>query len=620
MSAADAEVLADLRRARRRHRVADIHWVDAMYRVYVTAILATAAVLVLSGLTGDGKLDAAGTAKVLEHGPAALGLVAAAAVLVGLRSGCRGGPLALEKPDVRHVLLSPIDRGVALRSPTLHQLRFLTFGAVVAGAIAGQLAVRRLDGNPIVWVLCASLFCVLLVWLSIGCAMLASGRRLRSWIGTSVGLALVAWSVADLAGRAPTAPLSFLGRLALWPLRFDALALIPAAVAVAAMVLGVGAVSGLSLEAAERRTALVGQIKFAATLQDLRTVLVLRRQLSNEVSRTKPWLGHPARTERAHPTRFPVWWRGWRGVMRWPSARLARLVLLAVVAGLAMRGAWDGTTPLIVVGGFALWVAALDAIEPLAQETDHPGRLEAYPLDRGKVLLSHVPVTLCAMVLVTVVAGAAAVLASPSTGALRVAAIAIIPAAGGAAAGAVVSVLMGAPKPSDNLAMISPEVAGMRNLLRTVGPPLLGVVGVAPVLAARVALNHQADATSAQLAASLGVLVAVAVTFGWVRFRDDVRAWFEQAMEEAKATQRSKGGGAGSGAGRSTASASAPTTVEVDEDEDGDEDWDEDDEWDEDEDDEWDDDEDETEEPEPDEPDDLAPLPPTRGRRRDQRR
>lgn len=548
MSVADAEVLADLRRARRKQRVADIHWVDALYQVYITAILATIAVLVLSGLTGDGKLDQAGVHNVLRHGPAAMGLAAAVALLIGLRSGCRGGPLALEQPDVRHVLLSPIDRGLALRSPTLHQLRFLSFAGVLVGAIGGQLAVRRLGTGASAWlgfVGSGVLFAVLVVWLSVGAALLASGRRLKPWIGTVAGAALVAWSAADLSGRGPTAPLTFLGRMALWPLRFDPLAIIPGGIAVAAVILGVRAVSGLSLEAAERRTALVGQIKFAATLQDLRTVLVLRRQLSMEVSRVDPWFGQPASAERRRPARFPVWARGWRGVMRWPITRLGRLVILAALAGFALRGMWDGTTPLLVLGGLALWVAALDAIEPLAQETDHPGRLDAYPMDRGQVLVAHLPVTLFAMLMVTLVAAATAVLVDPSIAALRVAALAVIPATGGAVAGAVISVLMGAPKPADNLAMISPEVAGMRNLLRTAGPPLVGVIGVTPLLAARVALRHQADSTQAELAASLAVLVVAAITFGWVRFRDDIRAWFKNAMEEAKAGQKARQPAAG---------------------------------------------------------------------------
>ncbi len=40
-----AAVIADLRRARRKQRVAAIHWVDALYQVYVTGIVAVAHVV-----------------------------------------------------------------------------------------------------------------------------------------------------------------------------------------------------------------------------------------------------------------------------------------------------------------------------------------------------------------------------------------------------------------------------------------------------------------------------------------------------------------------------------------------------------------------------------------------
>jgi len=545
-AATAAGVLAELRRARRKQRVAEIHWIDALYQVYITALLSLVAVLVLSGLTGDGKVGADVVRQAVNRGPAVLGLAAAVMLLIGLRSGCRGGPLALEKADVRHVLLSPIDRGAALRPAALRQLRFSLFAAFVVGAVAGQLAVRRLGGSGAVWVLCGVVFAVAAVGLAVGAALVASGRRVHPLLGSTIGFVLVAWSLTDLLGRAPTAPLTFLGRAALWPLRFDALALVPMAVVVGLVVAGVSAVSGVSLEAAERRTALVGQMKFAVTLQDLRTVLVLRRQLAMELPRSKPWIGgqtgtRPARGRRARVSRVPVWRRGWRGVLRWPAARVARLVVLAVGAGLALRGAWDGTTPLFLVGGLALWIAALDVIEPLAQETDHPGRLDAYPMERGQLMVRHLAVPMAAMLPVTLVAAAAAVLAGPSTRALQVAALAVVPATLAAVCGAVISVLMGAPKPFDTLSMTAPEIAGMRTLLRTTWPPLVAVLGTVPLLAARAAMQHPPlRFATVEAAAGLGVLTLTLLTLGWVRFRDDIHAWWAQLAADAKATQDAK--------------------------------------------------------------------------------
>ena len=152
MSAAQsAVVIGDLRRARRRQRVAAIHWVDALYQVYITALVAVVAVVFLSGYVGDTKIDAEAVDRLAESGPAVLGLVVAVALFVGLRSGSRGGPLALERADVRHVLLAPVDRAVALRGPALRQLRFLVAAGAGVGAATGQLALRRLPGNPAEW-------------------------------------------------------------------------------------------------------------------------------------------------------------------------------------------------------------------------------------------------------------------------------------------------------------------------------------------------------------------------------------------------------------------------------------------------------------------------------------
>ena len=228
-----AAALVELRRARQRKRLADVHWVDALYHVYMAAILGLVALLVVSALVGGDRLGPQGVADVLRNGPALLGLVPALAVLVGLRSGSRGGPIALEAPDVRHVLLSPVDRGFALRGPALKQIRFLAFIGIVVGGVGGVFAQHRLGHNVAAFVACGAAFGLTTVLLGVGCALVASGHRLPRWAATLIGLTLVAWQLGDLSGRLPTAPLSLLGRLPLWPLHFDPLALIPVVVAVA---------------------------------------------------------------------------------------------------------------------------------------------------------------------------------------------------------------------------------------------------------------------------------------------------------------------------------------------------------------------------------------------------
>src|SRR5438876_6923522 len=88
-----ALALVDLRRARRRRRTSDIDVFEALYRSYLTAVLVGLAILLLSGITGDKRVDQSALHRVKRDGPAAVGLAGAFVVAVGLRSGGRGGPL-----------------------------------------------------------------------------------------------------------------------------------------------------------------------------------------------------------------------------------------------------------------------------------------------------------------------------------------------------------------------------------------------------------------------------------------------------------------------------------------------------------------------------------------------
>lgn len=526
--AESAAVVGDLRRARRKQRVAAIHWVDALYQVYITGLVAVVAVVLASGVIGDGKLGASGVADVRQHGAAVLGCVAALALFMGLRSGSRGGPLALEQPDVRHVLLSPVDRGVALRGPAYRQLRFLVAVGAAVGATAGQLALRRLPGNALEWMLVGAAFGVVVVGLGFGAALVASGSGLPPWLATLLGGAVLLWSAGDLAGKLPTSPGTLAGRLAVWPLHVDLLGLLGVAAALALVLLGLRGVSGTSLEAAERRTSLVGQLRFAVTLQDLRTVLVLRRQLAQEKPRAKPWI--PARRRKV---RFPVWHRGLRSVARWPASRIGRVVLLAVVAGFSLRGAWSGTSPLVVLAGIALWVAGLDAVEAMGQEIDHPGRTDAFPLPRGELLVRHLPVVAAVSMAVGLVS--AAVMAAPFGNHVPVdVAVAVGLIAGLlAGCGGAVSVVQGAPEAVDTLSMMTPEIAGTRTVFRTALPPALAVLGTLPLLAARAAERGASDPPplSAVGIVAIPLLSLATLVGGYVRFRDDIARFMKQASE-----------------------------------------------------------------------------------------
>jgi hypothetical protein len=443
-------------------------------------------------------------------------LLVALLVAAGLRSGARGGPLALQPPDVHQILLAPVRRGLALRAPVLSQLRGRVFAGAVAGAVVGNLAFRRLPGRPAGWVACGIAFGVLGAAAGMGAALIASGLRIRASLATLLGLLLVAWSVADWVLHGTTSPATMLGKLGSAPLQSGAVVpiVVGAATALVVLAVGVARVGGTSLEHSLRRAGLVAQLRFAVTVQDLRAVILLRRQLASELPRSRPWLRlRPASSSSSLGA--TVWRRGWRSFLRWPGARVARVAALGAIAGAAAWGAWRGTTPLVVVAGCALLLAALDAIEPLAQEIDHPTRRSLLPV-RGRALLRpHLVAPTAALLLVGLVGVAGVSLATRDLKAAEVGLAVLAPAALGALAGAAVSVI------TDPFQWVL--IPALQNV-RAAAPFVLATAGVLPVLAARYAMRHGLSAPGAALQAGLlvallclGVLVALT---GWLAPKD----------------------------------------------------------------------------------------------------
>jgi len=521
--------LAAWRRFRRQKRTAEIHWIDAFYQAYLTGILGLIAIAVLSSMVGDEVLRPDQVDRVLEHGRGWIGAAAAFALALGLRSGSRGGPLALERAEVRHVLLAPVDRTSALRAPAVRQLRFLAFVGLLVGGIAGDMASKRMPGGTAAWVSTGAVAGVSLVGLSAGAALVAAGARLPRWVASLIGLVLLGLAVADGLDVIATSPTAPFGHLVLWPLRFAPVGVVPIAVAVGIMAAGMGLLGRVSLEAAERRSTLVGQLRFAATLQDLRTVIVLRRQLAMELPRLRPWL----RLRVRGTGHWPVFTRGLRGVLRWPAARVARLVLLAVVAGLCLRGIWSGTTPLLVLAGLAMFVAGLDTVEPLAQEVDHPSRRDASPFEPGAIHLRHVPMGVVGQLLVAAVAMGVAIAPGGGQVPAAVAAVGWVPLALGGLGGALVSVLSGPPTVSGSWALAPPEAQGMRLAFRTAWPPAIAIIGATPVLFARDAIEQGRTGPSGAIPFAVLAAVLFTIVCGWVRVRDDIGTWFHQQMEQA---------------------------------------------------------------------------------------
>ena len=522
--------LLDLRRFRRRRWLEHLDWVDALYRAYLTGIVLSVVVFFLSAATQDAEVGPATVRRVIDHGPAWLGLGLAIAVAAGLRSGGRGGPLALEAAEVRFVLMAPIDRGHSLRPPALRLLRFSVFVGVVAGAVAGQYAYRRLPSGPAGWIVAGVAYGLVAVTAFVASVFVASGQRLGTVAVSAAVVAVIGWSLVDVLLQVTSSPLTLAGGVGLWPLHVDALDLLGVVPFVVLAVVGWRSLGGVSLERAERRCALVGQLRFAVTLQDVRTVVLLRRQLTQEHGRVRPLFRVGGMKRR--PARFPVWRRGWQGVARWPGLRLVRIAAYGAAAGLALVGVWDGTTALIVPAGLALWLAGLDAIEPLAQDVDHPSLVDGLPKDPAVLRLRHLAVPIVVMVGVGLVGCAAALVSGQARLVAEVGLPAVIPAALAAAcAGAVTVVKSGvAPGATD---VLTPELAGIKNVVAAGKAPLLAALGGVPVLVAR----HVSDADTTPLRATLAgcaiPLAASLVALLYLRLRERARGWWEKQLSMA---------------------------------------------------------------------------------------
>jgi hypothetical protein len=398
---------------------------EVLYRVYVGAIAAAVGLGLLAGAINEAPASASALEQIRVHAPPIIGIAIGIAILAGLRSGSHGGPLAIEPGEVQYTLLAPLDRGTALRPAALSQLRIVAICGGAFGAVVGNFTFRRFPGSPVEWIAALALFGALVPVAVLGAAMLGSGRRLRPLAAGGIGVALTLWSVADLVFGWTTSPSTMLGELATLPLQHGAriaLAAVGVALAVALVGLGLLGVGGILLEAARRRAALAAELRFSASVRDLRTVILLRRQLSSERPRRRPWLR--VRSAGAHP----IWRRGWQSLLRWPAMRVARVVAIAVAAGAVAAAAWKVSIVLAVLPGALLFVAALDLVEPLAQEADHPTRLELLPLDPGKISRRHLAAPSAAMAAVVLLAGTAAAIVGASPIGLELGLVLALPA------------------------------------------------------------------------------------------------------------------------------------------------------------------------------------------------
>ena len=423
------------------------------------------------------------------------------------------------------------------------------------GPSLGQFVAREVEGSRASWAAAGAMFGAVSGAAFVSSAVLSHSLRLPRWAATVVSAALLGWQTAaawatwnetDSALRA--GPANLAGSLALWGIRQRSIDL----VAIAFVIVAVGAALALSgrlrIEPLVRRGRLVSQLRFAATAQDLRTVVLLRRQLRAETLRSTPWGGSPrvpvrSRSHtRATSLHIMIWTRGFRSLRRLPAARLGRIAALAVAAGIS--GSLAVSSSLLFLLGLlaALFLLGMETIEPLSQEIDRPERTDGLPIDRGLLYAHHLVAPAALLAAAAVIAATTASMIRPSDTA---AAWAIaIPTLWAGALGPVITAvldsstpiavadttLLGAPRDTD-VSLVPPEFAGFSSALSTFIPVAISAIGVIPVLAMRF---DPSAATAGRIVVGIALVWAAAVT--WILRRDrwgvKIRAFFEAGREQ----------------------------------------------------------------------------------------
>jgi hypothetical protein len=546
----------ELRQARRNSRLGRVEWFEVAYRAYLVVLLGGAVLGVVAGWLPSSPVSAATSEQVVTHGPGVVGLVAAVMVGVGWRSGAAGGPIAVEAADVRWLLLAPVPRRTVLLRPCTQRLGSLAAAGATTGAAAGVLAASHLGGSRPTWLTVGAAIGALLSLGSAAVALVVHATGMRAVWARTVATGLVAvQTLAVVTER--TGPFDAVGDAALWPVTQRTSSLLgglAATVVVAAVTVGgLAGCGSLSPEKLERRTALVAQLRFAIAVGDLRTVMLIRRQLTQDQLRARPWFQPIAYPARPHP---PLWWAIWRGAIgmtRLPLRRVCRMVVVAMALGILAAAVVEGTVGLILAMGAALFVLGLDITEALAQTVDEVDQRELFPVPAG---LLHVGLVVAPAVVLVPLAALATATAWVVTGdaqALAVGAVVAVPLAWAGACGAVVNVMRAAPDPMVRAARalaMPPEVAGVSTMVQIVWPLAVSVGGVTPLLFVTVALDGGGSLLAAAVRGAVACLLCTAATVMWVRRRDDARrrwralvAAGDQARRDATRRRRQRTGG-----------------------------------------------------------------------------
>lgn len=559
-------VLRDLRRTRKQRRLGDTEWFDVAYRVYLFALGGLIAVVLVSDAIGGVIGDDVSSDDLLLRGPSVAGLLVVVALALGLRSGADGGPVSIEVADVSHLLLAPIARRDVLLRPVGQRVRSAMFSVAVAAGVLGQFIAREVEGSRAAWAAAGVAFGALVGATFVASAVLSHALRVPRWLATTIGVVSVGWQglavwatwpeASDLPDIAQHGPADLAGSIALWGIRQRGIDLVAVAVVGIAVVAAMALAGRLRVEPLVRRGRLVSQLRFAATVQDLRTVVLLRRQLRAEALRSKPWFNGilsasttPVRqrpsTSRHVSLNVMVWRRGLRSLRRLPASRLARITALALTAGVFASLAASASLLFLVGLLGAVFLLGMESIEPLSQEIDRPDITDSLPVDRGQLFALHLaaPAVLLAIAGALGATAATAIRPEQAAAAFAIALPTVWAGALGPVVGAVRdaptpiavadTTLLGAPRDAE-VSFVPPEFAGFSNAFATFMPVAISAIGLLPVVAMRA---DPSAATAVRCAVGLVLVVAAAIV--WIRRRDEwgvkIRGFFEAGREQKAA-------------------------------------------------------------------------------------
>ena len=190
------------------------------------------------------------------------------------------------------------------------------------------------------------------------------------------------------------------------------------------------------------------------------------------------------------------------------------MCVLGAVAGAAVCGAWQGTTPLVLVAALALLVAGFDAVEPLAQEVDHPTRRDLLPVLPKQLIRRHLVAPTALMLGVVLVAVVTALLIARASLVIEVGAVIALPTA--------LLVLCGVALSATNdpyAYMLNPTFGYVQTAL----PFALAILAVLPVLGAREAALQGYSPLGAAISSAFLVALASLGAIWWLGRRIGAR-------------------------------------------------------------------------------------------------